>query len=289
MKKLVGILGIALLAVLLLGSCRKPFRFTLDENIGVCGAVDRAAAAKAAGVSYLEAGVSAFLIPEKSEEEFAANRALAASSDPPIRTANGFYPADILLVGPDADLPRAVSYAETAIRRASEIGIEILVLGSSRSRTIPEGFARADAERQFVSLLKHIAPAAEKYGVTIAIEPLRPAETNFINSVREGAAIARQAESPAIRVLADLYHMAQVDEGPDALIDSADMLVHCHIAEKESRTPPGVAGDDFTPYFAALRQIRYTGRISIECGWSDFATQLPEAVRTMKEQIESVK
>jgi sugar phosphate isomerase/epimerase len=50
-----------------------------------------------------------------------------------------------------------------------------------------------------------------------------------------------------------------------------------------------VDGDDFTPYFKALRQIGYEGRISIECGWSDVASQLPVAFHVMKEQIQSVR
>ena len=80
----------------------------------------------------------------------------------------------------------------TAPELEKEIGIKILVLGSSGSRSIPEGFDRAEAEEQFTGFLKKIAPAAEKYGVIVAIEPLQTQETNFINTVKEGAEIARK-------------------------------------------------------------------------------------------------
>ena len=72
-------------------------------------------------------------------------------------------------------------------------------------------------------------------------------------------------------------------------IKSADKLVHCHIAECEERTAPGVKGDDFTPYFKALKEIKYDGRISFECSWQDVSAQLPKAVEVMKEQINSIK
>ena len=278
----------AIFAAALLYSCGPRYEFNLDEHLGICG-TGWAEAAKKAGLNYLEANVTGFLMPEKSDEEFAANKALAATMNPPIYSANGFFPGEIKIVGPEADIERAVKYSQTAIRRASEIGIKILVLGSSGSRSIPEGFERAKAEEQFTGFLKRIAPAAEKYGVIVAIEPLQTAETNFINTVAEGAEIARKTGSGNICVIADLFHMARMKESPEDIITSADKLVHCHIAEVEERTAPGVKGDDFTPYLKALKKIKYTGRMSFECSWQDIDTQLPKAIGVMREQILSVK
>ena len=279
---------LSLVTLLALLACQKQNEFQLDQHIGVCG-LNRAEAAVACGMAYLEANVSSFLVPEDSEEAFAAQRAKADSLGLPIETANGFFPREILVVGPDADLERALRYSETAIRRASEAGLKILVLGSSRSRSIPEGFSREEAEEQFLSLLKGMAPAAEKYGVIVAIEPLQESETNFINTVKEGAEMARRTGSPNIAVIADFFHMAREAEPVTDIVDAADKLVHCHIAEVGNRTPPGVDGDDFTPYFKALKQIGYDGRISIESRWDDVAAQMPVAVQVMKDQIQAIK
>ena len=280
--------AIALCGMVLVQGCGPKYEFNLDEHLGICG-TGHAEAAKEAGLDYLEANVSGFLMPEKSDEEFAANKALASTIVPPIHSANGFFPGEIKIVGPEADIDRAVNYSETAIRRAAEIGIKILVLGSSGSRSIPEGFSREDARRQFVDFLKRIAPAAEQYKVCVAIEPLQTSETNFINTVPEGAQIARETGSEFIRVIADLFHMARMNEPPEDIVASADKLVHCHIAEVEERTAPGVKGDDFTPYFKALKSIKYEGGISFECSWQDIGTQLPKAVQVMREQIQSIK
>ncbi|MBR5176891.1 MAG: sugar phosphate isomerase/epimerase [Bacteroidales bacterium] len=282
------LLSAVIIAAAVSHSCGPKYEFNLDEHLGICG-IGWAEPANDAGLDYLEANVSGFLMPEKSDEEFAANKALAATITPPIYSANGFFPGEIKVVGPDADIDRAVKYSETAIRRANEIGIKVLVLGSSGSRNIPEGFDRAKAEEQFTGFLKRIAPAAEKYGVIVALEPLQTKESNFINTVKEGAEIARNTGSDNICVIADLFHMARMNEGPEDIITSADKLVHCHIAECEERTAPGVKGDDFTPYFKALKEIKYTGRISFECSWQDINTQLPKAVGVMREQISSVK
>ncbi len=285
MKKLIPlmILASALLAV---NGC-KTYEFTLDEHIGICG-TGFADVARSCGLDYLEANVTSFLCPEDDDAAFKANCA-ALEGSLPIYSANGFFPGSLKVVGPEAETQRAIEYSKTAIRRAAEIGIKVLVLGSSGARSLPEGFPRDKAQEQFLTLLKGMAPTAEEYGVIVALEPLQKEETNFINTVREGAGIARLAGSPNICVIADFFHMARENEDPGAIVESADKLVHCHIAEKEERTPPGVKGDDFTPYFKALKEIHYTGRISIECGWSDINAQLPVAVKTMKEQINSVK
>ncbi len=289
MKKFLPIYGLLVLSVLALTGCKeKAFEFDLDKHIGICG-MNRAQAAVACGLDYLEANVATFLVPEQSDSAFAAQRAAADTLGLPVYSANGFFPRDILVVGPEADLERAGRYAEVAIRRAAEAGLQILVLGSSRSRSIPEGFPREEAEEQFLSLLKGMAPVAEECGVIVAIEPLQESETNFINTVAEGAEMARRADSPNICVIADLFHMARVGETPDGILAAADKLVHCHIAEVGERTAPGVAGDDFTPYLKALKQIGYTGRISFECKWGNVAAELPVAVQVLKEQIQSIK
>ena len=210
MRKTILSFFILILSLVTWNSCQeKQHEFNLDEHIGICG-LNRAPAAVACGLDYLEANVASFLVPEQSDSVFAAQRAAADTLGLPIYSANGFFPKDILVVGPEADLERAGRYSEIAIRRAAEAGLKILVLGSSRSRSIPEGFPREEAEDQFLSLLRGMAPVAEECGVIVAIEPLQDSETNFINTVEEGAEIARRAGSPNICVIADIFHMMRV-------------------------------------------------------------------------------
>lgn len=289
MKNFLKAASVCVIALLTLSSCGQKYTFNLDENIGLCGGLGKDSLLKSAGVAYIEAGVAGFLIPESSDEEFEDKKAIASESELPVLTANGFFPWEIKLVGPEADIERAVRYSETAIKRAAEIGMETLVLGSGRSRMIPEGFDRDEAKAQFVELLKRIAPCAEINGITIVLEPLNDKETNFLNSVREGTAICKEVGSPSICVLADFFHMARMNEDADAIREAGALLKHCHIAECEKRTAPGVCGDDFTAYFQALKDIRYTGRISFECGWGDQEAELPAAMKVMIEQINSVK
>ncbi len=254
-------------------------------SIGVCTSINNAALALKAGCVYLEEGVGRLLIPDRSEEEFKQKKEAAAACGLPVKACNSFLPGSLKSTGSEADHEGVLRFAETAFRRAAEVGVETIVFGSSGSRRIPEGFDREHAREQFIHLLGRMGPLAESNNVTVAIEPLQRSECNFINTVTEGAGIVRAVNHPHIRLLADIYHMMREDEGPEAIRAAGDLLVHLHIAEKAERTPPGTAGDDFTPYFRALKEIGYDGLLSIECRWDDMAGQLPRAVRTLNEQF----
>ncbi len=261
-------------------------RFQLP--IGVCTSVQNAAVLKDAGCAYIEEGVRRLLIPDQPAGEFAPRRAEALACGLPVRACNGFLPGSLKSTGPEADHDGVLAFAATAFERAAEVGVRTIVFGSSGSRSIPEGFDRDAAKEQFLALLDRMGLLAARSGITVAIEPLQSSECNFINTVGEGVAIVRAVNHPHIRLLADIFHMLREEEGPGAIVEAGDLLVHLHIAEKARRTPPGTDGDSFVPYFRALSEIGYDGRLSIECGWDDLAAQLPRAVATLHEQMTEV-
>jgi sugar phosphate isomerase/epimerase len=79
--------------------------------------------------------------------------------------------------------------------------------------------------------------------------------------------------------------MKTEDEQPNAILKYGHLITHTHIAEKEGRTSPGVHGEDFRPYFEALKKIRYKGMISIECQWKNIDSQALIGLNTIKNQV----
>lgn len=254
-------------------------------EIGVCTSIANAATAARAGCDYIEEGARSFLVPDRPDADFRVKLELLKGSPLPVAACNSFLPGELKSVGPEARHDDILAYAGTAFRRAREAGIRHIVFGSSGSRDIPEGFDAGEARRQFVALLRRLGPLAREQGVVVAVEPLRREECNFINTVAEGAAIVREVDDPGVRLLADIYHMLCEDEGPGSIVAAGPLLAHCHVAEEDGRSAPGVHGEDFTPYLKALRKIGYAGGISIECRWTDLAEELPVAVKTLKAQI----
>jgi len=187
-------------------------------------------------------------------------------------------------VGEETHHDAILQRTELALKRAKEVGSTNIVFGSGGSRRIPDGFDRERAKLQHIELSKKMAPIAEKYGITISIEPLNRSETNFVNSLAEGAEIVEAVNNPWFRLLADIYHMKKDGEGPEQIRKYGKLIVHCHIAEKENRTAPGVEGDDFRPYFKALKKIKYKNGLSLECRWKDFETEVKNAIGVIQKQ-----
>lgn len=249
--------------------------------IGICTSVANAGRLAPAGADYLEENVQSYLRPEEADVQFAPTAL-------PVRAANCFLPAHLKVTGPDARPDEIARYAATAFRRAQAAGISILVFGSGAARQIPDGFPAAAARRQFASLLRQLGPLAGQHGVIIVVEPLNRGECNFINSLAEGADLVADCNHPNIRLLADIYHMLRDGESPEAILAHGRWLRHVHVAEKEKRTAPGVAGDDFRPFLRALQQVNYRGAISFECGWTDLITEAAGSIAAFRQQLEDV-
>ena len=225
------------------------------------------AASREAGFDYVEASVPNLVRPFDPEDAFAETLSSYRAAGLPIESANLFLPRELRCTGPDAQpLDRLAEYAETVFRRLAAADVPIVVFGSGGARKLPEGWPKERADEQFVALLARIGPLAERHGVRIAVEPLARVECNYINTVDEGAALARASGSPAVGVLADCYHWARNGEGAETILAAKDRLIHAHLATMPSRKAPGIEPYDFVPFFRALVAAGYDGRVTIEGG-----------------------
>lgn len=200
------------------------------------------------------------------DQAFAALKARIEAAGIPCETSNNFFPTTLRLTGPDVDMEAVMDYVERATTRAESLGIQYMVFGSGPAKMVPEGFPKEEAYRQLVALLKTIGPVARKHGITIAIEPLRQAECNIINTFAEGVQLARDVNDPNVKVLVDFYHLSVEKEPPEHLLDGGrEYLCHVHFANPEGRVFP-VSGDeaDYKPFIEALKAVGYDQRVSCE-------------------------
>jgi sugar phosphate isomerase/epimerase len=186
-------------------------------KLGWCAPHKDADLIKQAGFDYIEYPLAAQGLEDR--ETFAASKKALAALPLPGAACNYFMPQDMRVVGPDVDAERVKSYLARAADLMGSAGTRSCVFGSGWARNIHEGWARDRAEAQFLQTLDWCADALRGSGVTLAIEPLNRKESNFINSVAEGAHFARQVNRPEIRVLADFFHMDEEGEPFDTLIE----------------------------------------------------------------------
>lgn len=224
---------------------------------------------------YCELPVAKALM--ESDDGFERLAARLAGSPVPALACNVFLPATLKVVGPAVDAGALGGYVATALARMERLRAGVLVVGSGGARTVPDGFDQERALEQFAGFLRDVAVRAAGHGVTVVLEPLRPAETNLLNTVAESAAFLRQRDAGPARLLADLYHMREQAESMDALGHAADLLAHVHVAGV-GRGAPAPDALDLEPFLRALHDAGYAGDCSIECSWKDFAAEAPGAL-----------
>ncbi len=258
-------------------------------RFGICAPLREVTLLTSISFDYLEENVQRFLAPERSQVYFQEQLKAARALPVPIEVANSLLPADLVLVATptqQVDTLRVARYIKTALQRAEQAGIRIIVFGCGKARACPPGYDIADAVSQIGEHLACWSDWARDHGVQIVLEPLRYEETNTLNTVAEGGALVSRLTDSGARLLADIYHMLCNREAPETLSLWIPLLSHVHVAEQQGRTAPGQHGEDFRPYFSVLQRSGYDQRISIECNWRDLISEVDLALVVLKEQWE---
>lgn len=256
---------------------------------GVCTGVDRPEnvfIAKKAGFDYIECGFSG--LARESDEVFEAFAAALRENDIRCEAANGFFPRDYKLIGPDSDPAMLAAYIRKGMERGSKIGLKTVVLGSGRARDIPENTGFAAAFSALADFIGNIAaPIASLYGVEIVIEPLRADESTIIHTVTEGVMLAAASGAENVSGLADLYHMLGANDTNGDILALKGNIKHGHISNPRGtngfkRIYPADASEfDYRGFVNALREAGCE-RCSVEANCSDFAADAPKAAAVLK-------
>jgi sugar phosphate isomerase/epimerase len=258
-------------------------------KLGIVAPIEQDSLIYASGFRMLGESVGKMLSPSIPEDQFVKNIARIKKAKCKVFICNIFFPGNtIKIAGPNVDEQRVLSYADTVFSRAKRAGVPYIILGSGGARRIPDGYDMKKAQNDFAGLCRKLAEVAAKYGITLVLESLEKAECNFLISLKSAAEVVRAANHPNFKLNADIFHMLREGESPQSIVDAADVLVYCEIAEKQIRSLPGVKGDDFKPYLRALRKARYKGDIFIEGNTTDPKNDMPLSFKYLSRQLKEV-
>jgi len=277
-----------LIILFLLGA---DFLFAQDKmpSIGIVSNFENDSLLHANGYGYLVESISKCLSPRSvTEEQFQNNLTAFKKLKTNLYAVNIFMPGDMKVVGPDVKEEVILSYVEEVFKRCRAANVNLVIWGSGGARRVPDNYDRSRARHQFVSIATKISSVAKSYNVVLALENLNSTETNFITTLQEAFDMVKEVNHPNFRLCADIYHMLKEGEKPDVIASTKKYLVHCDIAEKEGRTPPGTKGEDFIPYLKALKEINYTGKIIMECRWDNLASEAKPAYEFLQSKIAQV-
>src|SRR5215831_9668628 len=230
------------------------------------------------GFDYIEP--SAADIAAMNEDKFRQYADQVLSSPIRCEAFNSFIRRPELVVLGNA-VPTAAlkDYMEACLTRCRNLGASFVVWGSAGSRKVPDGFSRQRARQQIAEFLQVAGDIARRYEIVIAIEPLRRQESNILNSGAESLEMVRMVKHPNVRMIIDYYHLREENEDPRIVETAKNEIVHLHFANPAGRIWPRDPGEDrdYESFFMYLKNVGYTGRISIE-GQGSFEA---DAVRSL--------
>jgi sugar phosphate isomerase/epimerase len=158
----------------------------------------------------------------------------------------------------DAVYHRTKDYFNVLIDLCHDVGGKVMVIGSPKQRSLVDGQSYEGGWKRAVEMFRGACDRARDAGVTLCIEPLGKAETNFINTVAEALKMMREINHPNFKVHLDVKAMAA--EGP------------------------GMDDIDYGPIAVAVREIGWNKWLSVEVFKYD-----PDPTTIARKSIECLK
>lgn len=167
--------------------------------------------------------------------------------------------------------------SDAAVRRATaeylielgdacaDFGGDLMVFGSPYQRNLEDGMTRAQAYANAAEVFRTALPRLEQRGVRICMEPLTPAETDFVNTCADAVELMERVDRPNFVLHQDVKAMLGAESDPiPVLIDRYKSIVgHFHVNDT-NLLGPGMGETDYEPIFRALVESGYSGWVSVE-------------------------
>ncbi|MDR0704454.1 MAG: sugar phosphate isomerase/epimerase [Planctomycetaceae bacterium] len=186
---------------------------------------------------------------------------------------------------------KTADYFLELIRLCADLGGTYMVLGSPLQRNLLSGVTKNQALDYAADVLTKTIPMLEKSGVRIALEPLAPKETDFLQTAAEGVELIQKIGAPQ-QIALHLDCKAMSAENipiPELIRQYREYLIYFH-ANDPNLQGPGFGELTFEPILQSLYDIGYNGWISVEVfdyvpGVECLAT---ESIRYLKNCFEKI-
>jgi sugar phosphate isomerase/epimerase len=194
-------------------------------------------------------------------------------------------PPGLYITHTDAGIRRQTAdYFTALVNLCADLGGKVLIIGSPKQRNLLPGvstdMAMGYAQEVFGPCLE---PAARR-GVTLAMEPLGPQETDFLNTSAQTLELVRRINHPNFQVNLDVKAMSSEPKPiPEVIRETAGHIAHVQVNDP-NLLGPGMGEVKYEPIIAALKEVGYDGWLSVEA--FDFR---PGAEHIARKSIEYLK
>lgn len=191
----------------------------------------------------------------------------ASSSGLGLEVFSGLIPLTERFFSADFSLEYWLEHTKKGAARASRLGCTMIPFGAGKCRSIPEGYPVADAAAHIAHIVRSLCQVLMDFGILLVIEPLGPANSNYLNTLPEVADFLKLVDHPGCASMCDLRHMCRTEEPLSNIGQYKEIVRHAHIDDPrgDRRYFPGPDdGYDYLPYFQALHKAGYDGLVTVE-------------------------
>jgi D-psicose/D-tagatose/L-ribulose 3-epimerase len=147
---------------------------------------------------------------------------------------------------------------------SGDLGGGNLIFGSPAQRAA-QGIPVEDGLEYFIQGLAELADTARQNQSVICIEALSHADTNILNTLAEAEKIIRRIDHSAIQSMFDFHNCAdETLPWPELIEQFSSIIRHVHLNRTDGTHPVRNDLQTYQPTFAALKNISYSGWISLE-------------------------
>lgn len=208
-----------------------------------------------AGYNYVELAGDHYL------KEFGSNykqvKQLLEKYELKVSGSCGLYSSEVdMSSGSPYTRKNAVDYIKNEVEFLEKVGGRYLILVPSAVGD--SGAFDQNAYLRSIETAKIVAQKIEGSPVKIAVEPIRSAEVNLINTVKKALEYIEKVDQPEIQHLnGDIFHMLNEEEHiGEAVLKAGDNLVNLHLADS-NRGAIGMGMTDLDLVISALYLIGY--------------------------------
>ena len=235
-------------------------------NIGCFGHIGDIEAVGAAGFDSIELDLQEICALTQEQLRAAADRLKA--SDLSVYSVSWILPMELDLTLPGFDRRRWLNFLSEGAERCTQLGASMWTFGCGKGRSLKPGRSDSlESQRERVnSFIYDVSDTCLRHGMKLALEPLGSANSNYIQTLAEAAAVLDSKDHPALKIMCDLRHMCAAGDPIENITDHGSDIIHCHIDYPLGTRRLFPAADDGFDYMPYLREVRKLscGQLGIE-------------------------
>lgn len=254
-------------------------------KIGCFGTADQLALIENAGFDSAELDFCELV--NMDETEYSSFLDKAKHSPVNFEVFSGLIPLSQRFHSPEFNLDYWLDKIDKGAKRAQELGCIMIPFGAGKCRSIPENVDINTATRTVAKIVRSISELLQQYQIQLVIEPLGPANSNFLNTLPEVEEFLKIVDHPNCSSMVDLRHMHKTSEPLTNIEKYLSIVKHAHIDYPRALTRyfPSPEDDfDYDPYIRTLLAVNYNGLLTIEATAvkNDFFSEASKALTYLR-------